>query len=201
MREQVAKRILLKGGRKTRSVESIKPLRMIGRGTEGDIYEVEVIIERRGKRKILKLAEKEFRYTHYSPLAPAVGDPVAQFNLMKKLQRINRERKLGLHILPTIRLREVKGEKPRLLITLLKNTFSYSKKQGFQFELTDEELSRIPKAEKEYVNLQKSREERILKDLGFETFPDMWVLDRDPKTGKVTAWIADFGQISEKKKA
>ncbi len=169
----------LYGGRKTREVKRIKRGRKLEAGYEGKVYEVEVVVKRGKKERKLKMAEKKFhlrrKYTYFTPFC----DPLRQFEMMHELQELNRREKLGLHILPTIRLRKRIGRKPTLIITKLR------------------ESKVLSTAEKAALRDQERREEGILKDHGYGIRGDMWVVQRDPKTGKVTAWIADFGNIAK----
>ncbi|MDO8537550.1 MAG: hypothetical protein Q7S21_01570, partial [archaeon] len=86
----------------------------LAEGYEGTIHEVEVKI--RGK-KIVMVEKKFHKKRDYDKTN--FGDPIAQFETMNKLIKLNKRKKLELRIVPTIRLFEKNGEH-RLILTKLK---------------------------------------------------------------------------------
>jgi hypothetical protein len=181
---------LLKGGARHRHgvkprgtrVRKIKRKKLIDVGTEAGVFEVEVEVRVGKRKKIVKMVEKEFR----NPIVPAsyelypYGNPLMQFNIMNKLIKLNRSKKLGLRIIPTIRLRKIKGKKPRLVLTLLKNVLK-------EVELT-------PKQKKEFER-DALRQQLIGKKNGYYILEDVFFPVIDSKTGKCLAVIGDFGGI------
>lgn len=120
-------------GKKSRGT----PARIVRKGLlaegeiEGNLYDVEVeVLGKNGRTRKVKMLEKEFLNRDLLeyllgvdlPELSAIQNirrPTTQFNTMVKLMRLNREKKLGLHILPTIRLRKRKGHSPTLILTKL----------------------------------------------------------------------------------
>tara|TARA_Y100000310_G_scaffold345795_1_gene470056 strand:+ start:2946 stop:3530 length:585 start_codon:yes stop_codon:yes gene_type:complete len=180
--------ILLRGGKNPVWATEIRRGDYIGGQAEGSIHEVEVVLEKGNRRRTVKLAEKEFvdeRGVWHRGDKPNFANPTEQFETMQTLLKLNRERKLGLHIIPTIRLMGEGGyAKPRLIITRLKGEVDHKS---------------LNKAEYKAVDDQKRREKQILKQHGFVIHSDVWIHVRDPKTGKVTAWIVDFGNLRKTK--
>jgi hypothetical protein len=137
------------------------------------VYNAEVTVG----TKTRKMVQKEFH-------EPYAGDvnyraPRNQFKIMHELIALNRKKKLGLNINPTIRLMEnpKKGKKPFLVMTKL-NVRKYS-------DLTADQKIQFRKI--------SGQQRKILKDNGYRAGIDPFfpVLEK----GKITAVIADFGNI------
>ncbi|MFA5357565.1 MAG: hypothetical protein WC308_01440 [archaeon] len=104
------------GGIKTRVASGIREIRSIGRaGREGFVNEIEISIAKNGRAKKRRFAEKTFFDRQLSHL----GKPVEKFRVIKALAKLNREKKLGLKIVPTIRLRFVEKNDWRIITTIL----------------------------------------------------------------------------------
>ena len=175
--------IILKGGKKPVKVKTIETKKFIGYGAEAIVQEIKVTIERGKKQKQLELVEKNFIKGAPPYKQPNSREPIKQFKTMQKLLKLNFRKKLGLHIIPTIRLREIKEKKPRLIMTKIKNVVK---------------LKSLNKTEQTRVKKQTQKETDILEKLGYTTHQDIWIYCTNPKTGKTTAWIADFGNIAKK---
>ncbi len=198
---------LLKGGIKHRQgrkprgtrVKKIIVGKRIGFGTEGDINEIEVILEKRGRktgelrRKKITMAQKEFLMGTLSQVRPPLkieegwlarlrkkqpelGNPVTQFNAMHKLIRLNRAKKLGLRIVPTIRIVKRKGKLPLLILTKL-NYPDLTQQQREQY----------------WADLK--RQCKILESSGYLPHDDFFIPHVDKKTGNCCAVITDFGNV------
>ena len=194
---------LLKGGIKHRKgieprgtvVTSVKKKKMfgifnrkLGKGQEGKVFEVEVIMGKNGNEKKLTMAQKEF-YEN-SPFAEYYGIEnnfewvIKQFKMMNELIELNKRKKLRLRIPNTIRLVEEKGKKAKLIMTRLKlsNFNNLTKQQTLEF------------------NDDKERQCGILLNEGYDYQIDAFEPMIDKKTGKCVAMIADLGNIFKKEK-
>jgi len=96
---------------------------------------------------------------------------------MNALLKLNRERKLGLRIVPTIRLLEVEGGKPRLVHTRLET--STGPPAGKFTEFMRDMFGQI----------------KILQQNGYTAGIDSFLSQIDKKTGKCIAVIFDFGSV------
>ncbi len=173
--------IILKGGRRPIEVAIIKRKRPLGGDAEGHVYEIKVVVKKGRKGRMLRLAEKEFyqkKGTMLEGLFPSLRDPIRQFETMQGLLKLNREKKLGLRIIPTIRLREQEGKAPTLIITKLK-------------EISWEKLSQRQKLE---FKADQDRQVEIGKQNTYLIRNDAFVPVFE-QNGKVIAVITDFGCI------
>lgn len=175
----------LLGGRKPRQV-FIKRGALIhpGMSESSGIYCAKVTVEgKNGKSKTIDLVEKRFKpRKRVKFMSPNFRHPKHQLKAVQELMRINREQKLGLNIIPTVRLRENSKNPSSLLLTRL-NAVKYA-------SLTD--------AEKNEINRQERRALRTLKKIGFSADQDFFIIEKNPATGRVTSWIADFGNLYKK---
>ena len=173
------KRTVLFGGKRPVVVDSIARGKRIGGNNEGNVFEVNVQVSRGGKKHTLRLVEKEFHDKPFNPAELPYGDPQEQHKIMHEILKLNAKHNLGLHIAPTIRLKKIEGKKPSLIMTRLENI-----ETGF-----------VPLDESKKISMQQRREKNILRDHGYSLGYDVWTVTKDPKTGKHTAWIADFGNV------
>jgi hypothetical protein len=162
-----------KGNGKSVTVESVTRGKIIGGHGEGIVRDVDVTIGTRTRRMV----QKEFH-------EPYAGDvnyraPRNQFEIMHELIALNRKKKLGLNINPTIRLMEnpEKGKKPFLVMTKLniRKWSSLTVNQRIQFEKI------------------RGQQIKILKENGYRTGGDSFFPILKDK--KITAVISDFGNI------
>jgi len=172
---------VLHGGRKPIRVKTIKKTNRepLGGQFEGQIFEVEVTIKKGKKTKKIKLAEKRF-YPGKVPLAPQFLNPKNQFKIMQELSELNRRKKLGLRINPTIRLREKNSKKPSLVLSKLNEAKNLTKKQKDKF---------VKDTEKQI---------RTCFENGFTITENAFLPVLDKKTGKVIAVISDFGIVEKR---
>lgn len=183
---------VLYGGRKPRLARKIQRGKRLGGSYEGDIFESAVTIRKHGKTRAITLAEKQFYAPEINPLElirkpnEELRNPRKQFEVMTELKRLNAQKKLGLHILPTIRLRRTTGRRQPTI-------FSTRYKEIDPFTLD------WPTLEK--AVLERRREKSILLDLGYNVYFDAWKLIEDPVTKKPTCYIADFGGVEKIKHA
>ncbi len=179
---------VLLGGRKPVNVKKIVRLKRLDKGRdkpgalalEGQTFEVVLTVERKGKQRKIRLAEKKF-YPGFESLV--FKNPLKQFEIMSELKALNAREKLGLHIRPTIRLRKINRGKPRLILTL------YDK------------LDINALSEHQILELQEQRHKERVKawQNGFCIGADAWTLIKDPFTGKPTYYITDFGKVTKLK--
>ncbi|MDP2973451.1 MAG: hypothetical protein Q8N60_00220 [Candidatus Diapherotrites archaeon] len=162
---------VLHGGRKPVRVLRVKQYNKLGGNDEGRVFAVNVTVKRKGRKRTIKLAEKVFHKGHLrvSPLLP-FGIPSLQFEIMSELKRLNVKKKLGLHILPTIRLRKIKGKKPRLVLTRWKKI----------------EWWRLSEKQQGEVLAQRGKEQKILEENGYDVLKDAWRLIEAPFTREPT---------------
>lgn len=165
-------------GSKT-DVKSIRRKGYLGGNVEGKVHKVRVTVKRKGKKREITLAEKRF----YEKRDPAdsinLKNPVRQFETMQELQRLNRRKKLGLRIVPTIRLREETGKKPTLVLTKL----TLLKKEN------------LPETQESEFFRDASRQQEKSRENGYFLHGDCFEPMIDKETGKVVAIIADFGNV------
>lgn len=146
-------------------------------GFEGTLYETTVEFEganRRKRRRIM--VEKVF--LPIGSNGPPLRRPITQFNTMVKLIKLNRAKKIGLRIIPTIRLLKRKRQKPTLILTKLE---------------VPENLTTIQQVEFKH---DKLRQQKIMREIGYSSPNDAFVPQIDIETGKCYALIADFGVIA-----
>ena len=107
---------------------------------------------------------------------------------MEELQRENRKKKMGLRIVPTIRLRKMRGKKSRILTTKL-DTIGL--------------IEKAKRRDKDAEELRKpfikdmTRQIAIGKANGWNIYIDAFEAVVDKKSGKVVAVIADFGNVTK----
>lgn len=175
--------IIAQGGRKRRTISEIKRIRELGMGREGTVHEVEIKFTG-GKRQIKRrFAEKSFTWPPaeaFVSTQPSFGQPRRQFELMQELQKLNRKKNLRLNIFPTIRLLEEGTNRERLLLT---------KMDFYESPLTDAEMQEVEK--------QEDHAKRTLRKMGFTLRRSSFKYTKDPITGKLKVWIADFGKITK----
>lgn len=171
-------KIVLRGRTKSARARQIVRTRKIGGGKEGTVFEVQVLIQRGKRKRKLVLVEKSF----LPYMDQRHRGALEQFETMQQLLRLNKEKRLGLHIIPNIRLKEEKGQRPTLIMTKVKGIIRMD-------ELQPEEAK--------IVRQQISKEMRILREQGYNSNIDMWVCARDPVSKQAVAWIVDFGEIKK----
>ena len=186
-RKSVLRKTLLQGGAKPRTV-TLKRNNIFSASRKtfetNRIYNTSVIVHgKNGRSKTLQLLEKTFRppvnprYNH----SVTLRSPVNQLRAVKGLRELNREQKLGLNILPTVRLRKTTRGKHTLLITKL-NEIKYNS---------------LSAKEKEEVDAQLTHAKKALSEFGYSTARDIFLIEKESKTGKVKVWIADLGTLEE----
>ena len=133
-----------------------------------------------------------------------------QFRIMNEIMELNRKHRLGLPLIPTVRLRVMENGEKRLILTKLKNVV-YLKGYAGDWEfyedkiLQDGSIHSIPVIELKNDSEQisqiletKNRVKRTLKKYGYRLDNiDSWVYTFDSRTGKIKCWIGDFGNITK----
>jgi len=178
-RKKPSKPIVLKGGRGDVVVEKIRQGRRLGGNREGVVHNAYVTVRKGEKRKKIVLAEKKFRKKKQWPGLHHLRDPLAQFETMRGLLELNRKKGLGLHILPTIRLREMDDSSYRLILTRFK-----------EYKFGTKSVSEMIEAEEIH-----KRDRKVLKENGYSLGGDCFSLIKDPETGKPRWFITDFGGV------
>jgi len=173
------RQILLRGGKKPIMVEAIKRKKLLHGGTEGKVYEIEATIKKGEKIRTITLAEKEF----HSDISIISGQK-RQFKIMQELLKLNREKKLGLRIVPTIRFRRRWWKSPTLIITKLEEI----PRPDFSPQQTREFSSDI------------ERQKITGENNGYYLGEDAFIPVLDKKTGRAIAVITDFGEIKRFRK-
>ncbi len=170
---------VLKGGRKPVKAK-IRRGRKLGGDYEGNVFEAKVTVKRGKEKRSIVLAEKVFKRRGRNSW-PNLRRPTAQFKIMSEFRELNKKEKLGLHILPTIRLRDRPFRRATIFSTKYEkvNYNSLSSKQRAALET------------------QRKEEERILGDYGYWIPADVWQIIKDPLTGKPTYYIVDYGTIEK----
>ncbi len=153
----------------------VKRGRKIGKGKEGKVHEVQIKIRKGRRKRAATLVEKKFFRKKFNKRS--LGDPRKQFAVVSELIRLNRQKKLGLRLPATLRIKENLVGKPSLLSTKIKIVEEMTKAQEREFW-------------KDII-----RQVRIGVNNGFAILVDSFFPTIDPKSGKVVATIADFGNI------
>ncbi len=172
---------ILHGGRKPVKVKEIKRGEILGSGGESIVFEATATVKKKGKTRAVKLAEKQF-FGLPSPFCPdplPFRSPCRQFKIMTELKRFNNTKKLGLHILPTIRLTKRFLRRSTLLLTRYKKVT----------------LRNISSKQHNAASTQQEKEKKILKSIGYDVGEGAWKLIEDPITKEPTYYLADFGHI------
>ncbi len=159
-------------------VRQIRPTKELGGGGEGDVFEAVVSIPYAKKwwktRKVV-MAVKRFK-------APFQKVRL-QFKIMNEIIALNRKKKLGLRITPTIRIvKRFFRLRPDLVLTKL----SLAKYPG---------KGLTPKQNEEFLE-DRSKQLVVLAHEGYHSSADAFFPQVDPKTGKGIAIIGDFGNVS-----
>lgn len=163
-------------------VKEIKRIRILGAGNEGTTYEVDVVLDRYGKQRTVRMVEKQLKRAPYLDFHP-IRNFGAQFRIMNNLMTLNQKKRLGLRIVPTIRL--LKGNKTRGLSSLITTKLNL---------LNPITLSTL---ERNQFDQDQVRQGVILNREGYMTGADSFFPQRDPKTNQVVAVIGDFGTIKK----
>jgi len=169
---------VLIGGRKP-VIAKIRAKKKLGQGFEGTAYEVEATAGKGERKRKISLVEKRFKSSLFRRDLGNLRNPEAQFRIMGEISGLNRQKKLGLHILPTIRLRKRWLRKPALIITNL-DGIPYKELEGKQ----------ILQFYADFV-----RQQEILFNEGYYACSDAFMPVLNKKTDKVEAYIFDFGSI------
>ncbi len=190
------------GGKKPIKPFSFEKGKPLGFGAEGEVFSVRVRVERNGKKRGVTLAEKVFDAgaSKRRPELPNFGSAEKQFALMKTISTLNREKKLGLRILPTIRLRTNENGAKSLVLTKIKHEVRAPEKLVGWPPFRVVNRVRFPKyevtrAEETVIYKEIERMDKILEKQGYATGEDTYLIGRNVKSGAVEVWIADFGKI------
>ena len=180
---------LLMGGIKSKSgkrkkgtfVKNITQGRYLGSGAEGEVHEIHFDVVHGSRTRRITMARKKFTgliFDFVSKGASTAFNPKFQLVVISKLREANRKNGLGLRI-PTFRVQlpTRRGGRPALVVTRL-NILNPAK-------MNREEI--------ESYNLDRERQEKVLKRLGYDTH-DVFKPVRD-KNGVVIAVLADPGLL------
>jgi len=184
--------ILAKGGRRDRVLESITDKERLGGGQEGVVFDVEV----KAFGKSRRMVEKRFPVIHDAQLdqdtvrdfpvrenlTPGYRNPTEQFRLFEKLKAADREKGLHLRLPATVRLTEGHGDRPTLLLTK-----------------TDVVRGRLAPEEDLAFREDRLRQKASADSAGFSLTDECFKPVRDKHTGRVQAYLVDFGLVQEKR--
>lgn len=178
-------------------VSSVRKVRKLGKGAEGRVFEVEVTVKRFGRKRKLVLAEKHFRVFRiwlnklvgFYYLPKPFGNPKEQFEIISKLIELNREKKLGLRLPATLRIRKRIFRHPTLVMTLFENIMPFK-------QLTDSQRSEFLHDRRRQIDILEKRGYFSPLARGLEWL-DVFFPQVDGKTGKCVAVVGDFGAIDE----
>ncbi|MDD2531658.1 MAG: hypothetical protein PHY04_00655 [Candidatus ainarchaeum sp.] len=179
--------IVLHGGRKPRRVLSINPKKLLHKGyyESSGLFDVEVTVaNKKGRTKKLNLVEKKFFPCTEKEVSPNIRNPIGHLRTVQSLSELNRREKLGLNILPTVRLKKNKNAPPSLIVTKLKNLVEYKNLKG---------------TDKTEVDLKLKHIKKVLWKHGYNRHSDFFLFERNPLTGRITIWVADFGNLVKRK--
>jgi hypothetical protein len=167
----------LSGGLKKRNAKTIRG-KVIDAGDEGRVHNSKVVLQKGFRKQVVRLVEKIFHSEYYTTHPPKTfRNPINQINNIRQLQRLNRKKKLGLNIVPTVRMRRLENGEYSLLTTKL-NVLK-------RYDLTATE-------QREYKQ-DENRQTKILYSHNWKISDDAFLPVR--KKGKVIAMIGDFGKV------
>lgn len=173
-------------------VESVTERKYLGGGNEGRVSEVEVEIN--GKK--ITMAQKEFTNEYRLPLHLGggkykIGNPYEQFHKINELVELNRTKKLGLRITPTIRIIvDPKTKEGRLVMT----KHDVLKWHGF-LNWKEKDITTEQKKQEQEYGEDMQRQSDIAMENGWGISRPSFFPTIDKKTGKCVAIIGDFGEI------
>lgn len=171
----------------------------LGHGVEGTVYRATLVVERNGKERKVAVAAKVFRPAGISIFYKrAKFNPFKQFQIIKELIKQNHAKKWDLHLPKTVRL-EFDHKSGWILYTSLINEPPLLKLTNPtpQQQMRIEEYMREKNYERDFVEDEK-RQVRILEANGYNVNPlDTFAIHEDPKTGRLSAVIVDFGTIEK----
>lgn len=152
--------------------------RKLGKGEEGVVREANLTFTKNGKIRTKEFVIKTFKGIRNRDYA--FKNPRRQFSIMQDLSALNKQKKLGLRIVPTIRLIKRPLVKDQLLVTRLNILEKLSESQR-----------------REYEN-DLYRQKNVAADNGYKILPDSFrpVMD---KNGKIIAVLTDFGMVIKTK--
>ena len=164
--------------------------RFLGGRSEGNVYGNTFNVRHGQREREIRLAEKVFY--RKTPRNVMLRDPEKQFGLVRELIELNRKKKLGLRLPPTVRLLKREG-KPTLLLTW------YRDRHGRELKAKH----MLKSNEKAQYLEDRDRQIEALKSQGYTVtneWDDKFEPFLDPKTGKYVALLLDFGGLAKKKK-
>ncbi len=168
---------LLFGGRKTRRATILRTGKRTGGRSEGKVYAVEVVVKKHGRERKFRALEKVFYAPYWFPTERNLRNPLAQFKTMQELIAINRKKRLGLRITPTIRLVKRKRGRPTFILTIFEGKIDFLPEQWHRYKA------------------DMVRQAGILQALGYTVHPDIFKPNIDRETGEAIAVICDFGNL------
>jgi len=186
--------VLAKGGRRDRKIDSLHGKDELGRGQEGVVLDVDLML----RGRVRSMVQKKFPLVHDAQLdpearrdfpvaenqVPAYRNPRQQHRIAERLMEANRRNQLGLRLPTTIRLVETPGENPSLLLTKV-----------------NIEKAGLTAAESREFEADIVRQTGAADSAGFSLSHDCFKPVRNRDTGGMQAFILDFGLIQEKKGA
>ncbi len=164
--------------------------RFLGGRSEGNVYGGKYVVKRGSRERTVKLAEKVFYKK--TPRNRMLRNPEKQFELVRELMELNRKKKLGLRLPPTVRLLKREG-RPTLLATWYRDRHGQELKAKHM----------LAKDEKAQYAEDRDRQIEALKSEGYTVtneWDDKFEPYLDPRTGKYVALLLDFGGLVRKKK-
>lgn len=148
--------------------------RKLGEGQEGIVREANLTLTKNGRTRTKQFVIKTFQ--SILPRKYSFRNPRKQFEVMQGLVELNKKKKLGIRIVPTIRLIKRRIVKDQLLVTRLNILENLSQSQRKEYE---DDLY---------------RQRNIGLENGYKISIDSFkpVLGKD---GKVNAILTDFGLV------
>ena len=166
-----------KGKSQKVKVNRIKKDKLIGGEGEGLIWTVNVTVERDGKTRTRKMVQKHFY--DIPARKSSYRNPAKQFKTMNELIALNREKKLGLKINPTIRLMKNHRRKPYLIMT----------------KLNIREMPTLTEKQRKQYHKSMFKQIKACREHGFRIGQDAF--SPIVKNGRATAIITDFGTVNK----
>ena len=196
----MARKFLLYGGRKPREAifdfvrspwpeDGSQPIKLGKRGLEGQTFEGQLVFNRGKSQRTKAVAVKVFD-EHTFGEGYSYGLPEKQLKIYNELKELNRRRKLGIHLLPFVRLlRRERGKHYLVEPNLQKNPDG--RLIDLNYYITNHLLP--AEARGDYLK-DMERQTRILAENGYLCVQDAFVPVKDRKHN-VFAMILDLGGI------
>lgn len=198
----------LKGGARKKALraKAIHVGEYIGGRFEGNAHHVKVVVQANRRSRVIPLVEKKFKSksnaiidgmvnqgatknqaTSVFKYNPALLNPRKQYKLMHEIAQLNRQKKLGIRLPTTIRLRTEPWylfRKPSLILSFIPHIVSKRMLSSDQKRQFNED------AERQLGELRRN---------GFTAGEDAFEPQVNPKTKECVAYLIDFGTVQRYK--